>query len=100
MPGIADLVGLLFLVVGPVLIVGLIGFAVYRDLKTLEVRAKCGPQATLEDPKDPRHGFDVVVDAARLQPPIVFELQRARGFELKPITGISPVPEKEADDHG
>jgi hypothetical protein len=99
-PGIADLIGLLCILAGPVVLVGLTGFAIYRDLKTLEIRAKYGPQATLENPTDPRHGFEVVVDKARQEPPLVFEMELIRGFEVKPITGISPVAEKEADDHG
>ena len=77
MPDITDLIGLLCIVAGPVVLVGLTGFAIYRDLKTLEIRAKYGPQATLGPASDPR-----------------------RGFEVKPITGITPVAEKEADDHG
>ena len=100
MPDITDLIGLLCIVAGPVVLVGLTGFAIYRDLKTLEIRAKHGPQATLENPTDPRHGFEVVVDNARQKPPFVFEMELIRGFEVKPITGISPVAEKEADDHG
>jgi hypothetical protein len=100
MPSITDLVGLLCILAGPVVLVGLTGLAIYRDLKTLEIRAKYGPQATLENPTDPRHGFEVVVVQARPEPPFVFEMELIRGFEVKPITGTSPVAEKEADDHG
>jgi len=85
---------------GPVVLVGLIGSAIYRDLKTLGIRAKYGPQATLENPADPRHGFEVVIDEARQEPPLVSELELIRGFEVKPIAGVTPVSEKEADDHG
>jgi len=61
---------------GAIVVVGLL-FAAYLDLKSLKVRANHGPQAMLEPASDPR-----------------------RGFEVKPITGIPPVAEKEADDHG
>jgi len=100
MPGMTDLIALLFILAGTIVIVGLIGFAVYRDLKTLEIRAKFGPQATFEDPTNPRRGFEVVVGEARQSPALASELEIVRGFEVKPIAGITPVAEKEADDHG
>jgi len=94
-PGITDIVGLVCIVSVPILLVGLAGYAVYMDTKTLEFRIGRGAQAPHS-----RAGFEVVIDKARRQTPASSELDLKHGFEVEPITGVSPVAEKEADDHG